>query len=80
MSQNLSMTRYHFNLGLARGEASEGNAVTFTSTTGMTDALAIALVTALNGLDWQTGTSAQMYVTKYDVEQVQSELVDGQFI
>jgi hypothetical protein len=73
LSTSDSRVKYNFNLSLVRGDDTDSNFPVFTTTCGMTDEIAIALAKAFRDLPWPAGTSVQGYVTRHEVDEIQSE-------
>lgn len=73
MSTTAEQTRYMFSFSVAKGDNTDNGTLTLTSDTGVTDAVALSLAEAFNGLAWPAGTVAAAWVTKHDVTEVQSE-------
>ena len=73
MSSSDSLVKYNFNLSLGRGDNSDSNYPIYTSSCGMTDELAIAFAKAFRDLPWPAGTTAQAYITRHEVDEIQSE-------
>jgi hypothetical protein len=73
MSSTISQTRYVLNFSVSKGDFTDTGSIALTSDTGVTDGVALSLVEAFNGLSWPSGTTAEIFVTRHAVTEVQSE-------
>jgi hypothetical protein len=65
MSVSSSYTKYSFLITVTDGNKEDDTGIEFIA--GMTDSVAFALRDAILGLDWPTGVSVNVLLTKQDI-------------
>ena len=70
MSSTDSRSYYTFSVEIDNGYSTNQTGMQIDSNSGMTDAMAFALVDAISGLGWPGGASVAVTVSKQDVTDV----------
>ena len=75
MSTTVQQVQYNFSFSIGRTDAQDAAYCVFGTgdDVGLTDELMLGLAAAFDSLPWPEGTTAHAYVTKHEMNEVQSE-------